>query len=72
MPFRNHLDTALAQRGYALDAAQQKAAARLQQLYQDWIDYKVQRSNALMKLLVRPRCRAACTCGVTSAAARAS
>ena len=54
MPFRNHLETALAQRGYALDAAQQQAAARLQQLYQDWIDYKVQRSNALMKLLVRP------------------
>lgn len=54
MPFRNHLETALAQRGYALDAAQQQAAVRLQQLYQDWIDYKVQRSNALMKLLVRP------------------
>ena len=54
MPFRNHLENALAQRGYALDAAQQQAAARLQQLYQDWIDYKVQRSNALMKLLVRP------------------
>ena len=54
MPFRNHLETALAQRGYALDAAQEQAAARLQQLYQDWIDYKVQRSNALMKLLVRP------------------
>jgi cell division protein ZapE len=54
VPFRNHLETALAQRGYALDAAQQQAAVRLQQLYQDWIDYKVQRSNALMKLLVRP------------------
>ena len=54
MPFRNHLENALAQRGYALDAAQQQAAARLQQLYEDWIDYKVQRSNALMKLLVRP------------------
>jgi len=54
VPFRNHLETALAQRGYALDAAQEQAAARLQQLYQDWIDYKVQRSNALMKLLVRP------------------
>jgi cell division protein ZapE len=54
VPFRNHLENALAQRGYALDAAQQQAAARLQQLYEDWIDYKVQRSNALMKLLVRP------------------
>jgi cell division protein ZapE len=54
VPFRNHLETTLAQRGYALDAAQQQAAERLQQLYQDWIDYKVQRSNALMKLLVRP------------------
>jgi cell division protein ZapE len=52
--FRNFLDAALAQRGYVLDASQQQAVARLQKLYEDWADYKVQRSNALKKLLVRP------------------
>ncbi len=54
MPFRNHLENALAQRGYALDVSQQQAADRLQRLYEEWVDYKAQRSNALKKLLVRP------------------
>lgn len=54
MSFRPQLEAALAQRGYALDESQQRAADRLQQLYQDWTDYKSQRSNALTKLLVRP------------------
>jgi len=35
VPFRKPPRNALAQRGYALDAAQQQAAARLQQLYED-------------------------------------
>lgn len=54
MPFRTQLDSALAQRGYTLDSSQQAAAARLQQLYDDWVGYKAQRSNALKKLLVHP------------------
>jgi cell division protein ZapE len=54
VPFRNYLDAALVQRGYALDASQQQAAARLLRLEEEWADYKIQRSNALKKLLVRP------------------
>jgi len=49
--FRSQLDKALAQRGYTLDPSQQAAADRLQQLYDECIDYKEQRSNALKKLL---------------------
>ena len=54
MSFRSQLDHALAQRGYALDSSQQAAADRLQQLYDDCVDYKMQRSNALKKLLAHP------------------
>jgi cell division protein ZapE len=54
MSFRSHLDEALASRGYALDEAQQRAAARLDQLEQDWAQYKHARRNALLKLVVRP------------------
>lgn len=54
MSFRPQLEAALAQRGYALDDSQERAAERLQRLHQDWTDYKSQRSNALRKLLVRP------------------
>lgn len=52
--FRTHLEQALAQRGYTLDAAQQVAADRLQQLFEDWRDYKARRSNAVTRLLRRP------------------
>jgi len=54
VPFQTHLDATLAQRGYALDVSQKRAAARLQKLYDDWVAYKALRSNALRKLLVRP------------------
>ena len=54
MSFRNQLDDALAQRGYALDSSQQAAADRLQQLYDECVEYKAQRSNALKKLLAHP------------------
>ena len=54
MPFRVHLDEALAQRRYSLDASQRAAAERLQQLYDAWAAYKSQRSNALLKLVNRP------------------
>jgi len=52
--FKTHLDQALAGRGYTLDAAQQAAAERLQQLFEDWSGYKASRSNAVTKLLRRP------------------
>ena len=54
MSFRSQLDHALAQRGYVLDSSQQAAADRLEQLYDECVEYKVQRSNALKKLLTHP------------------
>lgn len=54
MSFRTHLDAALAERGYALDAAQAAAAARLEQLDADWRRYKSRRSNAIKKALIKP------------------
>lgn len=54
MTFQTHLDAALRQRGYTLDAAQQAAARRLEQLYGEWAQYKAQRSNAIKKLINRP------------------
>jgi cell division protein ZapE len=52
--FRSQLDNALAHRGYTLDPSQQAAADRLQQLYDESVEYKAQRSNALKKLLANP------------------
>ena len=52
--FRSQLDNALAQRGYTLDLSQQAAADRLQQLHDEWVEYKAQRSSALKKLLANP------------------
>lgn len=54
MTFRAHLDDVLRERGYALDDAQQAAAARLEQLDADWRAYKAQRSNTIARLLRRP------------------
>jgi cell division protein ZapE len=45
---------ALRRRGFVEDAAQRAAVQRLQQLYQDWSDYKRRRRTALHRLLVRP------------------
>lgn len=52
--FKTHLDQALDARGYTLDATQQAAADRLQQLFEDWSEYKSKRSNALTRLVRRP------------------
>lgn len=54
MSFRTQLEAALTQRGYVLDPSQQAAADRLQQLFDDCVDYKAQRSNAIRKLIARP------------------
>ncbi len=47
-------ERALAARGFEADPSQRRAAERLQRLYQEWIDYKSRRTNALSRLLVRP------------------
>jgi cell division protein ZapE len=54
MSFRSHLDAALAERGYQLDASQKEAAHRLQRLDEDWTSYKHARRNAFLKLVSRP------------------
>ena len=45
---------ALRRRGFAADASQHAAVARLQRLYEEWSDYKRRRRTALHRLLVRP------------------
>lgn len=45
---------ALARRGYVADAAQMAAAARLQRMHDEFVEYKAQRSNRLKKLINRP------------------
>jgi cell division protein ZapE len=47
-------EQALAARGFEADASQREAAQRLERLYQEWVDYKARRSNAVTRLLVRP------------------
>jgi cell division protein ZapE len=44
----------LAKRGFVSDSSQWRAVERLQRLYEEWIDYKSRRSNALKRLLVKP------------------
>jgi len=45
---------ALRKRGFAPDDSQHSAVVRLQQLYQEWSDYKRQRSTAIRRLVVHP------------------
>jgi len=51
---RQVYEAALAERGYASDAAQQRAIAALERCEEEWIAYKARRGNAVTKLLVRP------------------
>ncbi len=44
----------LEKRGFVSDPAQWRAVQRLQQLYEEWSEYKARRSNALKRLLVKP------------------
>ncbi|MCM5680995.1 cell division protein ZapE [Schlegelella sp. S2-27] len=41
-------------RGYRSDPAQQRAIEALQRCYEEWLDYKARRSNAITKLLRHP------------------
>jgi cell division protein ZapE len=45
----------LARRGFVQDRSQWRAVERLQRLYEEWSEYKKRRSNALKRLLVKPR-----------------
>lgn len=45
---------ALSERGFVADEAQRAAVERLQRYYDDWIEFKRQRSNGLKKLFLRP------------------
>lgn len=45
---------ALGRRGFQSDPAQLRAVGRLQQLYEEWTEYKARRSSALRRLVVRP------------------
>jgi cell division protein ZapE len=45
---------ALERRGFKSDASQLRAVERLQQLYEEWTEYKARRSNALWRLVVHP------------------
>ncbi len=45
---------ALAARGFVADPAQSRALARLQRYYDDWLEFKKQRSSRLKKLLFSP------------------
>ncbi len=45
---------ALAQRGYTSDAAQERAVARLQAMYEQFVAYKAKRSSRLRKMIYSP------------------
>jgi len=45
---------ALERRGFTSDSAQLRAVGRLQQLHEEWSQYKARRSTALKRLVVRP------------------
>jgi len=44
----------LAKRGFVQDSSQWRAVERLQQLYEEWSEYKKRRNSALKRLLVHP------------------
>lgn len=54
MNVREYYRHALAERGYAPDAAQERAIERLQRYYDEWINFKKARSSRLKKLFKRP------------------
>ncbi len=54
MNVQEYYQHALSERGFKSDAAQQRAVDRLQQAYDDWVQYKAQRSSAFKRLINRP------------------
>lgn len=53
MNVREFYEDAVRRKGMQADAAQERAVARLQQLYDDFVAFKKKRSNAFMKALSR-------------------
>lgn len=47
-------EEALRKRGFTEDASQRVAVLRLQQLFEEWLNYKRRRRTALQRLVVRP------------------
>ena len=54
MNVQEYYQHALTERGFTSDPAQQLAVDRLQQAYDDWVNYKAQRSSAFKRLINRP------------------
>jgi len=54
MNVTQYYEKALQERGFKADAAQLAAVKRLQQFYDDWVDFKKKRSNGLKRLFSRP------------------
>jgi cell division protein ZapE len=54
MDVREFYDHSLAERGYSSDEAQQRAIDRLQRAYEEWVDFKAQRSSTFKRLINRP------------------
>jgi cell division protein ZapE len=47
-------EESLKRRGFVKDSSQWRAVERLQQLHEEWTEYKKRRDNALKRLLVKP------------------
>lgn len=54
MNVREFYDHALSERGFIADESQMRAVIRLQQAYDEWVEYKAQRAHAFLRLLKPP------------------
>ncbi|MDO9421227.1 MAG: cell division protein ZapE [Herminiimonas sp.] len=54
MNVQEFYDQALLQREFSADEAQRNAVVRLQQAYDEWVEYKAQRANAFLRFLKPP------------------
>jgi cell division protein ZapE len=54
MDVREFYDHALSERDYKSDEAQQRAIDRLQRSYEEWVEFKSQRSSTFKRLIHRP------------------
>ncbi len=54
MNVQEFYDLALLERGFKADEAQRNAVIRLQQAYDEWVEYKAQRANAFLRFLKPP------------------
>lgn len=54
MDVRQYYEHVLAERGYASDPSQLNAVARLQQAYDEWVNFRERRSSRIKRLVNRP------------------